>query len=367
MKIILTSFFNSNNLGDLLLSNKLFIDLKSHGHLVERCSIEKSFKINGYLKIYRYSSLKYLVFLPYRIMKSILFFFRFAYKLYCSDLLIIGGGNVMMDYSLRSLSYKKISYYINIAKFMRKKVYAISIGIGPFKISNQLIKARETLSKVDYVTFRDEFSRNLYNPNKIYNNDDLSIDPILIIDEKENLERVKPKEKIALGIINPKLFNSTLEDYNKIINGYLTLISKLVDTEKSVVLFSTEELDYKTILEVYDKLNKQILNKVQIMFIRNVLDLENFYKSDIHLIISSRMHSLILAYRQKIPMIGLSWHPKIEQLFKILEIEDSFFDILTFNISISKMINRINSPNQLNYKKLNMKFKKMYEKNFKFL
>ncbi|MFC7062980.1 polysaccharide pyruvyl transferase CsaB [Halobacillus seohaensis] len=77
-----------------------------------------------------------------------------------SDGLITGGGSLLQDVT----GIKSIIYYtgvMRIAKFLRRPVFVYSQGMGPItgRIAKKLTKV--TLNKVDYLTVRDEESKQL--------------------------------------------------------------------------------------------------------------------------------------------------------------------------------------------------------------
>lgn len=54
------------------------------------------------------------------------------------------------------------------------------------------------------------------------------------------------------------------------------------------------------------------------------------------------MHSIIMAYSQQLPFVGLSWQPKVNAMFEIIEEEEYLYNFNNFGEDIDEIIKKIN-------------------------
>ncbi|NTK05486.1 polysaccharide pyruvyl transferase family protein, partial [Enterococcus faecium] len=80
---------------------------------------------------------------------------------------------------------------------------------------------------------------------------------------------------------------------------------------------------------------------IEYMFVGSKKQLIDLYE-DLDIIIGTRMHSMIVAISQDIPVIGISWQPKVSEIFKIIDNENSVFDIKTFGEKTDEIIAILN-------------------------
>lgn len=363
MKCILISFFNSHNIGDVVISDMLYkllskkykVDKFSYtgGPLVlnntNNVSVNNS-NIRGKLKLIISNALNRIhlgaIIKKYSYINlKKMYLDEFESKICKNDILIIGGGNMIFDINKYSRSGFKFLKFIELAKKYNKKVFAISIGIGPFATQKQELNAVNALEKCDYITFRDKNSFEIYKKyNKNLDNVFVSIDPVFLFPYS-----IKPIDTttrvIGLNILNDKLLGKNLEQYEKIIKGYITLAMNLAkNNNNKIVLFSTEANDYVAVYDVYHNLIKNYSN-IEVREINNINELLELY-SELSILIGTRMHSMIIAFTQHIPVIGLSWQAKVEAMFDIIDSRECLFEYDKIEDNINSIIS--SCENKLN-------------------
>jgi polysaccharide pyruvyl transferase WcaK-like protein len=377
MKCILVSFFNSNNIGDIVIGDML------HKIISKQCTVEKlSYSGDINVKtikakergIDRFKKSIYKILIKYNFKKVINLYYRnlkqdnfnvFEDKIVNVDTLIIGGGNMIFDLYEESNSVDRFDRFVKMAKALNKNVFAISIGIGPFKSKQQEINAVKSLSQCDYITFRDANSFTIFNKyNPDFKNVFITIDPVFLLPQRVKREQPPMKRIIGLNVINNKLISDSQIEYDLVISQYANLVKQLTNKmDVKLVLFCTEVEDYNAVLDVYSILKDN--KDVSICITREYDELMKFYDS-VSLIIGTRMHSMILAYTQRIPVIGLSYQKKVNEMFKIINKEEYLFEYNTIDTSISKIINCCdyvlsNKDSELQY--INERLKKIVKKN----
>lgn len=355
MKCIFVSFFNSNNLGDLLLSNELYNEiskeyevekvsyyehLKSDQNISSKVSVANRNKKGKFFDLIKRIKLSFLIKIYNKISKKKLVNSIYQEKLIQSDLLIIGGGNMLFDKDPISNSAKRFDEYVSIAKKNNKKTFAISLGIGPFYNITQEINAVKALSKCDFITFRDIKSYNIYKKHSAnLENAYVSIDPVFNFKTKKKSYMSIERPVIGLNLMDFRLSGLDNKSYNLIMDSYRTLIEKLlIKVDCDVIIYSTDINDYNTIFEFSDKIDKS--ERVKTMKIDNVEELMEFYNT-LTIIIGSRMHAMIFAFVNQIPFVGVSWQQKVDAFFEIIDSGNDKYDYLKLEENLDDLIEAI--------------------------
>lgn len=344
-KALIISYFKSSNFGDCILSNQMFEFF--NGFLT--CK-----KINYSLSPFEYSNLnkiqeiennsnaklktRILKFLSMLCLNKVIYFF-YKHKQYLSkkdkqkvnalirdvDIVIIGGGNMLFDLENNSLSAGRLNYFINMIRKQKKLIVICSIGFGPFQNISQLKTASKALYKADIVSFRDKNSRQLYihtlGSNRKIDNSFLSSDPAFLLPNKFAVD--VEKKYIGINLIDPMLFTHQTDIICHIKKLYYDIIMKTLNYGYYVIVFSTELRDCKFMEEVCSDFQSDMLNLCCPSSLKELLEI---YKKT-KIVIGTRMHSMILALTQYVPIIGLSWQKKVDSLFQMIGMEDYVYDI----------------------------------------
>lgn len=365
----LVSFFNTNNIGDRLISNTLKDKLSKYDDLIlcdflsqndfsneikisedeSKDESKGSLKINALSKASKlgFGSILSKISYDQAIKKNNFINEKYENSLNTTDQLIIGGGNMIFDVLPYSSWSGRFSYYVNKAVDKDIPIFAISIGIGPFQNSFQHALAVSALKKCEYITFRDYKSLALFKelaPD--YENAWVVPDPVFFMDKnKEDI----PKDIIAVNVINTKLFPNNIS-YSEIIKNYALLVDTLATKfNKKIVIFNTESKDYQACLDVYNHLSNK--DNCEIINVANIQTLLSIYEKT-EILIGTRMHSLITAFSQRVPIIGLYWQQKVAGMFDLIEDETSLYKLSDFQNQIDEIVNLTDLKmrnNQTNY------------------
>ncbi len=347
MNATLVSFIVSSNIGDRLIAETLSeqlltgIEIKKYSYkLIE----ESQVKINKNLvRQSKPHDIYYKYFRQLPLIKNVVSkgkwvrsrrrmydsedIQRFEAALQQSDFLMIGGGNAIFDLSPATLSAQRFDQVVSLAKQHQLPIFVSSIGIGPFSTKKQQNAAIATLKKCDFVSFRDkrslEYLKNAGHPAAY-----ASVDPVFLLPEVETFEQLKAQKKlqqrIGICVIDYRITGCSRKDYLNYLKDMKNLIHDLAAAKKEIMLFSSEVQDYETIETLYVEFLKD--PQVNVVFVKEKEDLLALYQS-LNLVIGTRMHSMIVAVSQFVPIIGLSWQQKVVEMFKNLGIEEDVLAI----------------------------------------
>ena len=362
MKATLVSFIDSSNIGDRLIAETLSeqlltgIEIKKYSYkLIEESQVKinknlvrRSKPHDIYYKYFRQLPLIKNVVSKGKWIRSRRRMYdsedvqRFEEALQQSDFLMIGGGNAIFDLSPATLSAQRFDQVVSLAKQHQLPIFVSSIGIGPFSTKKQQNAAIATLKKCDFVSFRDkrslEYLKNAGHPAAY-----ASVDPVFLLPEVETFEQLKAQKKlqqrIGICVIDYRITGCSRKDYLNYLKDMKNLIHDLAAAKKEIILFSSEVQDYETIEALYAEFLKD--PQVNVVFVKEKEDLLALYQS-LNLVIGTRMHSMIVAVSQFVPIIGLSWQQKVVEMFKNLGIEEDVLAIADLSKKreiLSKKIN----------------------------
>ena len=313
VKIVLSGYYGFDNIGDEAV---LYAIVKAIREQIKDVSItvlsnnpEKTKSLYGVESVNRWQ-LKEVA----RVIKE-------------SDLLVSGGGSLLQDVT----SSKTIPYYlaiVKIAQFYKKKVVFYSQGIGPVDKSTSRWLIKKVVNKVDGIFVRDPKSKALLEEIGIKKPVSVAIDPVLGLGKGEvadNNKKVPP----TVGIyIRP--WQDEAHDKNMIesmTEGLTDLLAKGYNLCFIPMHYEQDrEIAKKLAKAVEDMaLNKQIITKTEanrIEVIDKNLTIQEVlaYTASFEFVVGMRLHSLIMAAATYVPMLGLSYDPKVTSFIEEVKV-----------------------------------------------
>lgn len=295
-KILLAGYYGFGNIGDEAILEML---------LKQICSITKLSNITvlsgnpaitrdkyNIESIYRYNIIKLFL------------------KLCKSDVLIIGGGSLLQDVT----SKKSIHYYLFIIKFaqiLNKKVIMLSQGIGPI-IGDYNRKATSAiLRKVDFITVRDYNSKKIIEEMGVSNDQSsFSADPAINFGNNNKTKSNNVIKKVGFSLRNWKDTDITEE-----------ICKTVEELEKKNIKCCFLPFHFNEDINIIKNLEKKLGSKC--IYFKNKLTADEAYEliSKLDLLVGIRLHSLILSASAVIPLIGISYDPKIDYFMENLDMK----------------------------------------------
>ncbi|MEA4816531.1 MAG: polysaccharide pyruvyl transferase CsaB [Lachnospiraceae bacterium] len=246
-------------------------------------------------------------------------FFKVIKAIRNCDVLLSGGGSLLQD----TTSTRSIMYYLSIiltAKLFGKKVMLYANGIGPVSKKTNRFAVKWVLNRVNIITLREEnsydelLSMGVKNPNSF-----VTADPVFTMDgiSREEARRLFLNAGVTM---NRPITGISLRSWKKT-EGFFDDIAVLCDYiyekyEREIVFIVMQE---SRDLGVSKKVQSKMKNPSFIMSgscspydIMGMISIMDF-------VVSMRLHTLIFAARQKVPLIGLIYDPKIEYYLEKLK------------------------------------------------
>lgn len=237
--------------------------------------------------------------------------------IYESAGLISGGGSLLQDVT----GNKSIPYYLGIiklAQWMGRPTFIYAQGIGPVnrKLFHPLIKSM--FRKCTYITVRDEQSRELLlsmglEQKKI----EVVPDPVMGLSLPEDTDATTQSSELSNSLpvigISVRFWEQDRRELEALAQG-LIKANREVPLHLRFLPFHTPS-DNEASRYVMDKLKGSIIEHGgQISICEDAIHPQHMLREvgQCDVLIGMRLHSLIYAAGRRVPLIGISYDPKID-------------------------------------------------------
>lgn len=237
------------------------------------------------------------------------------------DLLLMGGGSLLQD----GTSSRSLYYYLGLiwlAKFFGAKVILYANGIGPVHRRKNQWLTRRIVNKVDTITLREHLSLEVLTRLRIHKPKiAVTADPVfnLSLDDsalKEKIYRQEgiSKEKAIVGV----MFRSWQQE-EAYVKKMSNLCDYLIETYGVQIVFVP--MRYPADIRIAEDMQAKM--KHSAFVIKKYYTSQEIiaFISDMKLVLSMRLHALIYAAIQNVPMMGFNYDPKVLYYVKELDIE----------------------------------------------
>ncbi|GFI62440.1 putative glycosyltransferase EpsD [Clostridiales bacterium] len=324
-KILMSGYYGYNNSGDEAILTTIYSNIEN---------LDRDVSITVLSKDPEETMKKY----GFRDVVSRFDFFGILSAIWKCDILLSGGGSLLQD----TTSTRSLMYYLSIilcAKLFGKKVMLYANGIGPVSKEQNRKTVRRIVNRADIITLREEDSLKELQSMGIKNkNLYVTADPVFTMEpeSKEVSARLLKEAGIPedRGIIGVSVRNWSND--SDLTEKFASICDAVHDRfEKNIVFIVMHNPNDKNIST---RVMEKMKNKAYI--------LDHSYSpkeimgmiGQMELILSMRLHTLIFATKQKVPIVGFAYDPKINNYLKLLHMPNGG-DVR--NINVSKTLEQI--------------------------
>jgi len=216
-------------------------------------------------------------------------------------LFISGGGSLFQDVtSLKGLFYYVMQIFL--ARFYRKPVMIYAQGLGPLNRFPSRFLVRLALNRANVITWRDEESKNLAKEIGVNKPMEVFCDPVLAWQPAAaDLPELPEGKKIAFSLrpwsgIDHDLSALALLGDTMVKQGYQVVFLPLHGENDAKIHQQVRNLMKEPALELPSLTPGQAIGIL----------------SQMHLVVAMRLHALIMAVAQGIPVAAISYDPKVD-------------------------------------------------------
>lgn len=236
-----------------------------------------------------------------------------------SDGLISGGGSLLQD----TTSPKTIPYYLGVVKLAQllgKPTFIYSQGIGPVHRRFFYSWIRGVFAKAKYVSVRDPESSELLARMGLRVPVEVVPDPVMGLPLK-NGAIVEPgatasDHRRPLVGVSVRFWNTDRSELNRLAE---VLLSLLEETEADIRFLPFHlPSDEEASEYIRERISPVFSDRISVA--RGVTHPQDMLAevAGCDLLIGMRLHSLIYAASQRVPLVGVSYDPKIDQFLQRL-------------------------------------------------
>ncbi len=228
-----------------------------------------------------------------------------------SDLLISGGGTLIQD----GTSTKSLIYYlavIMLASLSGLKIMLYSNGIGPLTKKSNIRLTKNILNRADMITLRDEASQKMLADIGVTKPDIvLTADPAFLLEKTENASALELIDNISEN--GRDFFIVSVRKWSRLPESFTSDLAEVIDYTAQkydmipVFLPMQMSADCDISREIMDKMTSECKLIDRRMATGELLAVI----SRARICIGMRLHTLIYAASQGVPIIGLVYDPKI--------------------------------------------------------
>jgi len=236
-----------------------------------------------------------------------------------SHALISGGGSLLQD----ATGVKSIPYYtgiIKLAQWLRKPTFIYAQGIGPVhrKSMNSFIVS--AMNKSRYVSVRDEQSAQFLTSIGVGVKVDVVPDPVMGMPLPEQHQRLLPETNNMKQIgISVRYWNKDRSDLQRIAEALIALTEKR-NVQLTFLPFHTpEDVDASHYIVSQIQARMAAGSSLTVASLPDDPQIMLQAVSQCDALFGMRLHALIYAANQRVPMLGLSYDPKIDQFLKRID------------------------------------------------
>lgn len=231
------------------------------------------------------------------------------------DGLISGGGSLLQD----TTGIKTIPYYLAIlrlAQFYRKPTFIYAQGIGPVRRPLFFPFIRTVYKKCRYISVRDEESAALLKRMGLTRNTiEVVPDPVMGLTLKSGFapsNRTKP----VIGV-SVRFWNKDRSELDALAEALRSIAGQRPVTIRMLPFHLPDDVDASSY--VMERIGSLPVHS-DMELKQNAIHPQDMLGevSDCDVLIGMRLHSLIYAASQKVPLIGISYDPKIDQFLNRL-------------------------------------------------
>ena len=238
-----------------------------------------------------------------------------------ADLVISGGGSLLQDVT----SKRSLVYYLSIiaaGKWKKRKVMLFAQGIGPIRSRFMRLLTRLVVSRADLITVRDgdsaeELARMGVPAEKV----EVTADPVLMLNPESKVKGKTILAEAGLDPYKPIIGVSVREwpDNQRCLKQLAAALGKLSETYNAQIavlpLQVSKDLKDSQLLQSY---LPKARNKV--ILLQGDYSTEEFLSiiGSFRLLIGMRLHALIFAAVMKVPLMAISYDPKVDSFLKAI-------------------------------------------------
>lgn len=235
------------------------------------------------------------------------------------DLLLIGGGGILMDLYTHSLVL--FGMYGKIAQFTKTPYVIFGAGAGPIQTLKGRVILKSLVNKADIVTVRDQTSEVVLKDIGVKRDISVIADPAFYLPFP--VQELRGGDTVQIGVTAVPYYHANYwpsedkEKYENYVSGMASNLDRLLQDNSNMKInfFATK---HPQDTAVSKDILERMTSKQQCVIYDRRLDQQEILQliGEQDVLIGTRLHSLILALVAKKPVIAIAYHHKVSDFMK---------------------------------------------------
>lgn len=296
LKVLISGYYGYDNLGDELILKAIIEHLRALDPALDITVISK----NPWRTVTLHPSVEAVA------RKDI---FGIIKALRQCHLFISGGGGLLQDTTGQGSVLYYLGWGIIAKKLFGKKVMLYAQGIGPLRRSLSRSIVSSWITKMDLITLREERSLLLLQALRVPESMiRITADPVLGLTPKTS-GSLSEKHPLCIGVVLRQG-----REKMQAVRSWCEILITVKNTYNARILLLPFQDPYDVKLSKAIKENMK--EKADIKYWDSISDIYSFYES-VDILVSMRLHALILAAVYGKPMLGINYDPKIDNFLQL--------------------------------------------------
>lgn len=306
VRVVISGYYGFNNSGDeaVLRSILLALEEQSKAYNMNIVPVVMSINPQWTTDMYKVESI-HRMHMPsiYKALKH-------------ADGLISGGGSLLQD----ATGIKSIPYYtgiIKLAQWLGKPTFIYAQGIGPVNRKWLAPFIKQAMQKSTYISVRDEQSAIYLKGIGVTKPIDVVPDPVMGMPLPTEVN-VPESDTAGLPIIgiSVRFWREDREDLKRVADALVQLTQKRDVCIRFLPFHTPDDIEASKFVMSYMQVGLSSKSKLEIANIGADPQQMLYAVSQCDVLFGMRLHALIYAANRKVPLLGLSYDPKIDQFLK---------------------------------------------------
>jgi len=263
------------------------------------------------------------------------FLVHYVYEVNHSVAVIIGGGSLL--HGLTGYNLPFYSFITIIAKWLKKPIFIVGVGVGPIKVKFGGVKTlKRILKRVEGIYVREKKDYDLLKNigyDKGILSADLAFASYMIDNAIIKILKLSPKNYIVVTASqwfqSENFWKRNKLDFSEEQSNLIASIKRIHSLiNKPIIFVPTVEYDFKLGLQIEQMINAEWFTVLPNEY--NCIEIASFI-GDSFMVYGMRMHSLIMATRMGIPFLATVYDQKVSSFLERIGREDCIIPFSKIN------------------------------------
>ena len=247
------------------------------------------------------------------------------WNLWRNQLFILGGGGLLHDYGPDSSRVRIWLSLLRSSLRLHRKTALFFVGVDQIRHDDSRRLIADTVSKVDYISVRDQRSADYLRGIGVKKEIHVSGDPAILLATPKNRE-LPSDRKPRVGICLRHWFQSKMQTeddvlFEQILDELAFALDKVSERyDAELIFYPMRDISYDDDREINKSVMSRMMHRDRTQCVEICPSVTQFLKDfeEIDVVLAMRLHAVVLPSAMGIPVIALEYMPKVGQYMRTI-------------------------------------------------